>query len=163
VDAIEGSSTKLDRHESFGWKRAFERMGFLRGKAESWVVIGVPKDDSDLLAAFSQQVEAVPYQSSAYSSALMPWKDSHGSQCNGRDQRSGRVPNPHPAEQDVAHDASIKLGYQGDEGVPLGTQLVHQIGFVWTAKRCFVNGSDQRTFFEALGIFNSNTDGIVRV
>lgn len=138
-------------------------MGFLRGKAESWVVVWVPKDDSDLLAATSQQLKPIPNQSSAYSSALMPWKDSHGSQCDGRNQRAGRLPYPHPAEQDVANDASIELGYKGDERVPVGAQLVHQIGFVWTAKRCFVNRSDQRTFFEALSVFNSNMHGIVRV
>jgi len=53
VDAIECSSTELDRHESFGRKRAFERMGFLRGKAESWVVVWVPDDDGDLLTKTS--------------------------------------------------------------------------------------------------------------
>jgi hypothetical protein len=163
VYAIEGPGTELDRHENLGWKRAFERMGFLRGKAESWVVVWVPNDVSDLLAAFSQHVESVPNQPSAYSPPLMPWKDSRGSQCNGGDQRPGRVPDPHPAEQEVANDASIQLGYKRDESVPVGAQLVHQIGFVWTAKRRFVNGSDQRTFFNALSIFKSYMDRIARV
>jgi hypothetical protein len=123
----------------------------------------VPNDDSDLLAAFSQQVESVPNQPSANSSALMPWKDAQGSQCNGRDQRTGRLPNPHPAEQDVANDASIQLGNKGDESVPSGVQLVHQIGLVWPAKRCLINRPDQRTFFGVLSVFKSYMDRIVRV
>jgi len=105
----------------------------------------------------------MPNQPSAYSSALMPWKNSYGSQCNGGDQHPGRLPYPHPAKQDVAHDASIQLGYKGDENVPVGSQLVHQSGFVWTAKRCFVNRPDERTFFDVLSVFKSYMDNIVRV
>jgi hypothetical protein len=90
----------------------------------------MPNDYSDLLAPTLQQLKSMPNQSSAYSPALMLWKDRHGSQRNRRDQRPARAPNPHPAEQYVANHSSIKLGHQGNKGVPLGAQLVHQIGFV---------------------------------
>ena len=97
---------------------AFERVGCLPGKAESWIVVGVPNDDDDLLTATSQQLQSVPNQSSTYFLTLMLWKDGYRRQRNRRYQ-AGRGPNPHPAEHDVADNTSINLGHQGNKCVPI--------------------------------------------
>jgi hypothetical protein len=94
-------STKLNSHESLCWKRAFERVGFLPGKPVSWIVVGVPNDDDDLLTSTSQQLQSVPNQSSTYSLTLMLWKDGYRRQRNRRYQTC-RGPNPHPAEHDTS-------------------------------------------------------------
>ena len=125
MDAIESPRTKLDRHESLRGKRTFERLRFLRGETESRIVVGMPDDDGDLLTSISQQLQSMVNQLSAYTPALMLWKDGHGRQRNRGNQRPGLAPNPHPAEQDVADETSIKLSHQRNKRLAIGAQPVH--------------------------------------
>ena len=83
----------------------------------------------------------MPNQLPADALPLMSRQNGHRRQRHGHNGSAAGV-NPHPAEQDVADDSSLNLSDERLEDDAFGTQAVYQVGFIGSAKGCFVDRAD---------------------
>ena len=120
----------------------------------------MPDYDDDLFALRPYKLQTMANQASTDSPALMFRKHGNRRQRNRLNQPALR-PNPHPAEQDVSHNASIELGDEGDHCVPLVAKPIYQRRLFHSSKRRYVDSTNRRTFCAALTVLDSN-QGTVR-
>ena len=73
ANPIQSARAEFHRHEGVGRERAFERACLPAGEAEARIVIGMAENDDDAFTPPSQQIEAMPDQSSTDALALMFW------------------------------------------------------------------------------------------
>jgi hypothetical protein len=86
-------------------------------------------DNHNPLAATAKLTKATPDQATANAIPLMPWTHGHRSKRNRR-QSSLRDFDCHSAEQDMANNLTLNLGYERKQDDSFFPQSVNQIGLV---------------------------------
>jgi hypothetical protein len=114
----------------------------------------VSYDDYDSLALIPQEAESMLNQSAPNPLALVVGENSDGRQ-GDRGDAAGWGIDPHAAEQTMADDVGVELGHEGYQHLPIGAQMIDQVGLLWSSEGSSVDRPDGGTLARAVVVFET--------